>query len=87
MQVWARDLANGDKCVVLYNSGASKENGQTDGQKVGVTWEMLGWNGSDVRVQVRDLWAQATLGNFTRGYNATLKPRDVQMLRVKKLVK
>ena len=118
VQVWARDLANGDKCVVLYNSGATKaagpstrggnvfadgdaDNGGSDGDAlgggsggsgsggadmvVGVTWEMLGWNGSGVRVQVRDLWAQATLGNFTRGYNATLKARDVQMLRVKKL--
>lgn len=89
-QVWSRDLANGDKCVVLYNSGGGKSESASS-LVVGVTWDMLGWqndelsDGKDVLVEVRDLWAQSTLGNFSQGYNATLKARDVQMLRLKKL--
>ena len=95
-QVWARDLANGDKCVVLYNSGKGKSHG--DKLIVGVTWDMLGWNtkfvldndgngvkeGNDVIVEVRNLWKKETLGNFTNGYNATLAVRDVQMLRLRR---
>jgi alpha-galactosidase len=85
-QVWARDLANGDKCVVLYNSGKGKSHG--DELTVEVTWDMLGWNTGveegGVIVEVRDLWKKETLGNFTSGFNATLAVRDVQMLRLRR---
>ena len=89
-------LTNGDKCVVLYNSGKGKSHG--DKLIVGVTWDMLGWNtkfvldndgngvkeGNDVIVEVRNLWKKETVGNFTNGYNATLAVRDVQMLRLRR---
>ena len=80
-----------DKCVVLYNSGGNKSSlveaedvGAGGTLAVGVAWEMLGWAAGS-RVEVRDLWAMSTLGNFTGGFNASLKARDVQMLRVTRL--
>ena len=87
-QVWARDLQNGEKCVVLYNSGNGGK-----GKKavtVAVTWDMIGWTATstgaeNVVVEVRDLWNKKTLGQFTGGYNASIDARDVQMLRVKKV--
>ena len=90
-QVWARDLANGDKCVVLYNSG----NGKSHGKKlvIEVTWKMLGWEAKsdpadntdqDVIVHVRDLWAKKSLGNYSGGYNGTIAVRDIQMLRLRR---
>lgn len=78
-QVWSRPLANGDKCVVLYNSGVGKKS-----LNLGITWGMVGWNEQSV-VHVRDLWGKKNLGNFTRGYNASVDARDIQMLRLKKI--
>jgi hypothetical protein len=39
-QVWARNLANGDKAVVLFNGGR-----KGTAPSVGVTWIELGWVG------------------------------------------
>ena len=78
-QVWSRPLANGDKCVVLYNSGVSKKS-----LNVGITWGMVGWDEQSV-VHIRDLWGKKNLGNFTLGYNASVGPRDIQMLRLKRI--
>jgi alpha-galactosidase len=81
-QVWARDLVNGDKCVVLYNSG----NGRSHRKKliVKVTWDMIGWGNTGVIVEVRDLWKKETLGNFSGGYNSSIAVRDVQMIRLRR---
>ena len=81
-QVWSRDLYNGDKCVVLYNSGNGGKS--KTAVTVGLTWDMIGWANSN-SVEIRDLWRKKTLGKFTGGYNATINARDVQMLRIKKL--
>jgi len=75
-QTWSRPLLNGDKAVILYNSGQSKKP-----QVVGVTWAEVGWPES-ASVTVRDLWAAEDLGTFRGGYNATVGPREVAMLRL-----
>lgn len=77
-QTWARRLLNGDKAVILYNTGESKKS-----QTVGVSWAELGWP-TDAKVQVRDLWARASLGAFTEGFNRTVPPRSVAMLRLQR---
>jgi len=80
-QVWLKKLSNGNKCVVLYNSGVT---GKAH-VNVQVTWEMIGWdNVGDAKtmVQVYDLWNKEDLGIFMGGYNISVAPRDVQMLRL-----
>ena len=73
-----------EKCVVLYNSGLGKRIGGHD-IELGVSWEQLGWSTEDL-VGVRNLWARQNLGNMTMGlFNVTIKPRDVVMLRLRRL--
>ena len=76
-EVWYRPLANGDMSVILYNS-----NNDTS-LPIAVQWSDLGWKASDV-VQVRDLWANADLGEFGSGYKATVGINDVSFLRLHK---
>jgi alpha-galactosidase len=76
-QLWSRPLANGDICVILYNSG------QNDNTTVSVSWTELGWEASD-EVYVRDLWAHADVGVVTGGYSSELLAHDVSMLRLSK---
>lgn len=71
--MWARDLANGDKAIVLFNSG-------TTSTEVSVTWASLNCSG---HYHVRNLWSQTDLGIFSTGFNASaVAPRDVLMLRI-----
>lgn len=76
-QLWSRPLANGDICVILYNSG------QNDNTTVSVSWTELGWEASD-EVYIRDLWAHADVGVVTGGYSSELLAHDVSMLRLSK---
>lgn len=74
-QVWSRPLANGDLCVILYNSG------QNDGVSVAVSWEEIGWSNSD-SVSIRDLWAHEDLGLISEGFESVLAAHDMTMLRL-----
>ena len=85
-QIWSRPLANGDVCVVLYNSANGHMKG--DAVMISIDWKMLPeWkNVVDIgSVEIRDLWEKKNLGNFMNGFNATLKARDVKMLRLKRV--
>ena len=89
-QLWARDLANGDKVVVLYNSGDGS--GKDSNITIHVTWAEIGWANTtsstedqeaiSTNVHVRDLWARADEGAFADGYSAPVAPRDVKLLRL-----
>jgi hypothetical protein len=74
-QLWARPLANGDICVILYNSG------QHNDVRVSVSWEEIGWAKSD-KVYVRDLWLHADIGLVAEGFESVLAAHDVTMLRL-----
>ncbi|CAE7396923.1 unnamed protein product [Symbiodinium microadriaticum] len=74
-QVWSRPLANGDICVILFNSGNNND------VPVAVSWEELGWSNSD-KVYVRDLWLHEDVGLVTGGFESSLPAHDVTMLRV-----
>ena len=85
-QIWSRPLANGDVCVVLYNSANGHMKG--DAVTISIDWKMLPeWkNVVDIgSVEIRDLWEKKNLGNFMNGFNATLQARDVKMLRLKRV--
>ena len=85
-QVWARDLANGDKCVVLYNSGNGKTHGKEISDRSNMEDVGLGSKSDpadNIIVHVRDLW-EKSLGNYSGGYNGTIAVRDVQMLRLRR---
>lgn len=75
-QIWYRDLANGDKAVVLLNPQ------DTASIWVDVTWEALGWP-ADTQASIRDLWARVPVpGCATGHYNHTnIAPHDVFYFR------
>jgi len=69
-QLWARNLENKDKAIILYNSG------ETDTITVVVHWDEIGWP-SDAVVKIRDLWGKQNIGLYGSSFNATLRPHDV----------
>jgi alpha-galactosidase len=54
LEVWAKQLQDGGRAVVLLNRGASE-------QPVTVNWEQIGYP-SHLSAAVRDLWAHKDLG-------------------------
>jgi alpha-galactosidase len=75
LQIWYRTLsAPGARAVALLNRTAATAS-------ITVPWTSLGLSASGAAV--RDLWAHADLGTFTRSYTATAIPaHGVAMLRV-----
>ncbi len=73
-EVWARQLADGNRAVVLFNRGETAT-------EITVTWEELGYPGR-LRAQVRDLWAAKKLGKFKGQFTATVEPHGVVAVKV-----
>jgi alpha-galactosidase len=70
--VFAKDLEDGSKAVGLFNLGDKEET-------VAVTWQDLGITGTRT---VRDLWRQKDIGNHAEGYEASVAPHGVLLVRV-----
>jgi alpha-galactosidase len=75
LEVWAKQLQDGSRAVVLLNRG----NGQ---QAVTVNWEDLGYP-SHVGATVRDLWRHKDLGAFTGKFSAPVASHGVVMITVR----
>jgi len=74
-EVWARQLADGSRAVVLLNRG----NGR---QEVSVRWEDLGYP-SHLAATVRDLWQHKDQGAFTGKFSAPVEAHGVAMVTVR----
>jgi alpha-galactosidase len=72
--VWTKPLANGDYAVAFFNRGNTAGEAHID-------WSQITWKGKH---NVRDLWAHADRGATADGYEATVAPHSVVMLRVSK---
>jgi len=73
-EVWAKQLKDGSRAVVLFNRGASDA-------EVSVSWEDLGYP-AHLPAVVRDLWAKKDLGKSTASFATKVPSHDVVMLRV-----
>jgi alpha-galactosidase len=73
-EVWARELADGSRVVVLFDSA-------DESREIAVRWTDIGWEAKD-RVQVRDLWERADVGTMAEGYAVRVPPHGTAMLRV-----
>ena len=73
--IWAKQLKDGSRAVVLLNRGGSESN-------MTVTWEEIGYP-SQVNATVRDLWQHKDLGKFSGKVSATVPSHGVAMLVVK----
>jgi alpha-galactosidase len=74
LEVWARQLKDGSRAVILFNRGAS------DAQ-MSVSWEELGYP-AKLSAGVRDLWTKKDLGKFTGTYAAKVPSHGVVMIKV-----
>jgi alpha-galactosidase len=74
LEVWAKQLHDGSRAVVLFNRGANEA-------EISANWEELGYP-SRLPATVRDLWNKKDLGKFTEKYSATVASHGVVMVRV-----
>jgi alpha-galactosidase len=75
LEVWGKQLKNGDRAVVLLNRGNSE-------QEITVNWEQLGYPGH-LSAAVRDLWVHKDLGKFTAKFSAPVASHGVVMVTVR----
>jgi alpha-galactosidase len=73
-EVWARELAGGERGVVLFNRSKRPE-------EITLRWSDLGWAPED-RARVRDLWERADRGTFAEAFAATVPSHGAVMLRL-----
>ena len=74
LEVWAKQMQDGSRAVVLLNRGGSE-------QPMTLRWEQIGYPGHLAAV-VRDLWAHKELGKFTGKFSTSVESHGVVMLRV-----
>jgi alpha-galactosidase len=74
-EVWAKQLKDGSRAVVLLNRGAMQH-------EITVDWEDIGYP-NHLSPSVRDLWQHKVLGKFTGKFSASVVSHGVVMVTVK----
>jgi alpha-galactosidase len=75
LEVWAKQLKDGDRAVILLNRGSAE-------REITVNWEQIGYP-SHLSAAVRDLWAHKDLGKFTGKFSAAVASQGVVMVTVR----
>lgn len=75
LEVWAKQLQDGSRAVILLNRGSSSSD-------ITVHWEQIGYP-AHLSAAVRDLWAHKDLGKFTGKFSAQVESHAVVMVTVK----
>jgi alpha-galactosidase len=75
LEVWAKQLKDGSRGVVLLNRGATEK-------EISVNWEDLGYP-THLAAAVGDLWQHKDVGKFTGKFSATVASHGVVMLTVR----
>jgi len=75
LEIWARELADGSRAVVLFNRGAAEA-------EIAVAWPEIGYPAT-LGATVRDLWRHEDVGRFRGSYSATVPSHGVVMVRVR----
>jgi alpha-galactosidase len=73
-EVWAKQLRDGSRAVILFNRGA-------DEAQISVSWEELGYP-AHLAAGVRDLWMKKDLGKFAGMYGVKVASHGVVMVKV-----
>jgi alpha-galactosidase len=74
-EVWAKQMADGSRAVLLLNRGGAE-------QKITAKWEDFGYP-AHVSAGVRDLWQKKDLGKMTGEFSATVASHAVMMVTVR----
>jgi alpha-galactosidase len=75
LEVWAKQLSDGSRAVVLLNRSSAE-------QEISTNWEELGYP-NYLSASVRDLWEHKELGAFTGKFTARVARHAVVMVVVK----
>jgi alpha-galactosidase len=74
-EVWARELAGGNRAVALLNRAATP-------QAITVNWEDLGYP-AHISAALHDVWLHKDLGTMTGSFTATVAPHAVVIVTVR----
>jgi len=74
-EVWAKQLKDGSRAVILFNRGPSA-------QSVAVTWEEIGYP-DHLSASMRDVWEHKDLSKTTEKFGATVPSHGVVMVTVR----
>ena len=74
-EVWAKQLADGGRAVVMFNRGPKS-------QEISVSWSEIGYP-QHVLAQVRDLWSHKDLGKLNGKFSVEVPSHGVVMVTVK----
>ncbi len=75
LEVYAKQLAGGNRAVLLLNRG-------TTAKEITANWEDMGYP-VHLKAAVRDLWQHKDLGQFAGKFSATVAPHGVVVVTVK----
>jgi alpha-galactosidase len=75
LEIWAKQLKDGGRAVILLNRGTSQH-------EITVKWPEIGYP-DHLSAAVRDLWAHKDLGNSTGKFTARVESHGVVMVTVK----
>jgi alpha-galactosidase len=75
LEVWAKEMRDGSRTVILFNSSATQ-------QEITASWVDIGYP-AQVSASVRDLWMHKDLGKFTGKFSATVESHGVVMITVR----
>jgi alpha-galactosidase len=75
LEVWAKQLQDGSRAVILLNRGESE-------QRIPVKWQEIGYP-QHLNASVRDLWQHKDLGKVTGEFSAQVAPHAVVMVTVR----
>ena len=74
-EVWAKQLRDGSRAVILLNRGSAEA-------EISANWENLGYP-SSVSASVRDLWQHKNLGKFAGKFSSHVASHAVVMVTVR----
>ncbi|MCK4923202.1 MAG: glycoside hydrolase family 27 protein, partial [Bacteroidales bacterium] len=74
LEVWAKELSDGSRSVVLFNRGDNSAN-------ISVNWIEIGYP-NHLKAKVRDLWKKEDLGKFEGSYSADVPSHGVVMIKI-----
>ena len=74
LEVWARQMQDGSRSVVLLNRDSSEK-------EIAVSWEDIGYP-AHLSASVRDLWRAKDLGQFKGRFSASVNSHSVVMIRI-----
>jgi alpha-galactosidase len=75
LEVWAKQLKDGSRAVILLNRGESE-------QEITANWADLGYPNA-LSASVHDLWEHKDVGKMTAKFSSRVAPHGVVMLTVK----